>query len=797
MKVKGKIRAAMAVAERAQPEEPLTTRGQGAAGDVGRAPGDDHRGGASGQRGRAPAEEIERLHTRQERILESSAVGLLLLDGEDRIQAWNRALEEIYGLTREETIGRELREVFPLHVVRRVEIENSANAESGEVRIFRLSMINRKGQRVVTNLSVSPVGGADGSRVVTFDDVSERVKMEEQILQQERLASLGLLAAGMAHEINTPLTGISSYAQMLIEGCDPADPRRPVLEKIEVQTQRAARITGSLLNLARPEETAPEPVDLAETVREVVQLFRASTPRGRGVELRVELTGELPTISGHKGKLQQVLLNLLLNARDAVGQGGEILISGYRRGRQGPAWRSATTGEGIAEEDLPSIFDPFYTTKGRSKGTGLGLSIAYGIVHEHRGEIRVESVPGGVHQLPRGSCPSRVPRRRWPRHGDRGDGSPRASPGAKSGRRAGTGHRRRAGRRRCASRAAGPGGLSSRGRFRRRQRQAARSKRRLGCGSAGHHAARRRRLDVLRWIRERRSDLAVVMITAYGSVESAVVAMKAGAFHYLTKPFKNDEVRHLVSRAVQTTRLRMENKDLRRALKQRFGLEKIIGKSRPMQEVYGFIDQVAQSRATVLIQGESGTGKELVAQAIHQRSRRQAKPFLVVNSSSIPTELLEDNLFGHVKGAFTGATGDKSGLLEASDGGTVLFDEITTVGPEVQAKLLRVIQSKEFIPLGSVRSRIVDVRIIAATNEDIKGLVEQGRFRDDLYYRLNVISVTLPPLRERLEDLPLLVAHFLERYNKENQKDVGGIAPEVLERFLSYGWPGNVRSWRT
>jgi two-component system response regulator PilR (NtrC family) len=195
----------------------------------------------------------------------------------------------------------------------------------------------------------------------------------------------------------------------------------------------------------------------------------------------------------------------------------------------------------------------------------------------------------------------------------------------------------------------------------------------------------------------------------------------------------------------------------------------------------------------VLIQGESGTGKELVAQAIHQRSPRSAKPFLVVNSGSIPTELLEDNLFGHVKGAFTGASSDKRGLLEAAEGGTILFDEITTVGPEVQAKLLRVIQSKEFIPLGSVRSRTVDVRLIAATNEEIKKLVDGGRFRDDLYYRLNVLSVTLPPLRDRLDDLPLLVAHFLERYNKENRKEVAGIAPEALERFLGYPWPGNVR----
>ncbi|MCP3979721.1 MAG: sigma-54-dependent Fis family transcriptional regulator [bacterium] len=300
-------------------------------------------------------------------------------------------------------------------------------------------------------------------------------------------------------------------------------------------------------------------------------------------------------------------------------------------------------------------------------------------------------------------------------------------------------------------------------------------------------------LEVLRWIRERYPDLAVVMITAHGTVESAVEAMKAGAFHYLTKPFKNDEVRHLVARATQSTHLRRENEDLRRALEERSRFERIVGKSRPMQEVYRFIDQVAPSRSTVLIHGESGTGKELVAQAIHRRSTRTAEPYLIVNSASIPTELLEDNLFGHLKGAFTGATTDRIGLLEAADGGTILFDEISTVAPQVQAKLLRVIQEKEFLPLGSVEPRTVDVRILAATNEDLKALVEAGRFREDLYYRLNVISLALPPLRERTEDLPLLAAHFLERFNAENGKSVASFSTAALEHMLAYSWPGNVR----
>jgi DNA-binding NtrC family response regulator len=300
-------------------------------------------------------------------------------------------------------------------------------------------------------------------------------------------------------------------------------------------------------------------------------------------------------------------------------------------------------------------------------------------------------------------------------------------------------------------------------------------------------------LEVLTWVRESRPELAVVMITAHGTVESAVSAMRSGAFHYLTKPFKNEEVRGIVAHAVQTTRLRRENQDLRRALDERYRFESIVGKSRSMQAVYRFIDQVAPSRSTVLIQGESGTGKELVAQAIHLRSARAGGPMVVVNSNSIPADLLEDNLFGHARGAFTGATSSRAGLLEAADGGTILFDEITTVAPAVQAKLLRVIQEREFRPLGETASRKVDVRILAATNEDIRRLVAEERFREDLFYRLNVLSITLPPLRSRMEDLTLLAEHFLRQCNAENGKHVRRFAPEALERMLGYAWPGNVR----
>jgi DNA-binding NtrC family response regulator len=291
-------------------------------------------------------------------------------------------------------------------------------------------------------------------------------------------------------------------------------------------------------------------------------------------------------------------------------------------------------------------------------------------------------------------------------------------------------------------------------------------------------------METLRRIREEQPEQTVVMMTAFGSVETAVEAMKIGAFHYLTKPFKNDEVLLLIAKAIERRRLVDENRRLKLALSQRYRYGRLIGKSHLMQRIFAMVEQIAPSRSTVLVQGESGTGKELIAHAVHTRSPRAQEPFIVVNSNSIPPDLLESNLFGHTKGAFTGATHDKKGLFEAASGGSIFFDEISTVRPEIQAKLLRVMQEKQFIPLGSTQTVTVDVRIIAATNVDLREMVDRNEFREDLYYRLNVISVKLPPLRERPEDIPLLVADFLEKFNEENHKAVEGFTPAAMERML-------------
>jgi DNA-binding NtrC family response regulator len=300
-------------------------------------------------------------------------------------------------------------------------------------------------------------------------------------------------------------------------------------------------------------------------------------------------------------------------------------------------------------------------------------------------------------------------------------------------------------------------------------------------------------IETMQALKARDPELPVIMITAFASVESAVEAMKRGAHEYITKPFKNDEVLVVLQNAIRQRRLEEEVRTLRRTLKDKYRFENIVGKNRRMQDVFALIEQAAPSRSTILIQGESGTGKELVAKAIHANSARAEKPFVVVNSGSMPSDLLESNLFGHVKGAFTGAVASKKGLFEVADGGSIFFDEVGNIGMDVQAKLLRVIQEKEFMRLGSVDTIKVDVRLIAATNADLKRRVAEDAFREDLYYRLNVISVTLPPLRERPDDIPLLTQHFMDKYGGENNRDDLFIEEEALDLLRGYQWPGNVR----
>jgi DNA-binding NtrC family response regulator len=307
-------------------------------------------------------------------------------------------------------------------------------------------------------------------------------------------------------------------------------------------------------------------------------------------------------------------------------------------------------------------------------------------------------------------------------------------------------------------------------------------------------------MEVLADIRQRDSDTPVFMLTAYGSVEVAVRALKLGANDYFAKPWDNEKLLIEIDRMIVKGRLERENAQLKRALKQRYGFPNIVGKSNQMLRLLDEVAQVAPSRATILITGETGTGKELIAKAIHAHSARADQTFVPVNSGSLPSELLESILFGHVKGAFTGAIARQKGLFETANRGTIFFDEVGTVAPEIQVKLLRVMQDREFLPLGATENIRVDVRILAATNADLRRLVDEGKFREDLYYRLNVINLALPALRDRKEDIPHLVDFFFTKYCRENEKflnneriSILSFEPDALQILMEHTWPGNVR----
>jgi DNA-binding NtrC family response regulator len=301
-------------------------------------------------------------------------------------------------------------------------------------------------------------------------------------------------------------------------------------------------------------------------------------------------------------------------------------------------------------------------------------------------------------------------------------------------------------------------------------------------------------METLEALKKLDEELAVIMVTAFASVENAITAMKRGAFDYVTKPFKNDEVLVILRNALERRNLMNENRTLRQNLQERYNhFDNIVGRGAAMRRVFDLIIQAAPSRSTILIQGESGTGKELVARAIHTHSMRKDRAFVTVNSGNLPPDLLESTLFGHVRGAFTGAVYPKKGLFDLADKGSIFLDEIGNIPLETQGKLLRVMQEREFMRLGGMETIRVDVRIIAATNVDLRKMMEDGRFREDLFYRLHVINVQLPPLRDRKDDIPLLVQHFLEKYGEENHKSGLELAPEALDVMMAYDWPGNVR----
>lgn len=300
-------------------------------------------------------------------------------------------------------------------------------------------------------------------------------------------------------------------------------------------------------------------------------------------------------------------------------------------------------------------------------------------------------------------------------------------------------------------------------------------------------------VSLIKAINEQSRDIVGIILTGFASVETAVLAMKAGAYDYITKPINRDELLLTLRKGLEFNRLRKENTSLKRALRRKYSFEGLVGDSDAIQKVYSLIEKVADSDSTVLVLGESGTGKELVARTIHYNSPRSDKPLVPINCGAIPESLLESELFGHEKGAFTGAYSARAGRFELAHGGTIFLDEIGDMSPSLQVKLLRVLQERQFERVGGTKTIKVDVRVITATNQDLEKAVAEKKFREDLYYRINVIPITIPPLRERIGDIPLLVKHFSEVFSKKKGKKIDGISDEAMSLLVSYHWPGNVR----
>lgn len=300
-------------------------------------------------------------------------------------------------------------------------------------------------------------------------------------------------------------------------------------------------------------------------------------------------------------------------------------------------------------------------------------------------------------------------------------------------------------------------------------------------------------MKILKYAKEKYPAMPVVMITAYGTIKQAIEALKMGAMDYIVKPFNMEELKIIVAQGLENRRMKQENVLLKKDLEEKYGMNNMVGKSKKMLEIYNLIEKIAVTDSTVLISGESGTGKEIAARAIHFHSRRRERPFVSINCGALPENLLESELFGHVKGSFTGAIVNKKGMFETAEKGTLFLDEVGEMSPWTQVKLLRTLQDRKVRRVGGTEEFPIDVRIIGATNQDLKKRIEEGKFREDLFYRLNVISLELPPLRNRKEDIPLLVSHFLSKYCDKMGRDMKRMAPRVMKVFESYSWPGNVR----
>ena len=661
---------------------------------------------------------------------------------------------------------------------------------SGEgARRLEYAYSRQEGREIVVGLSATHLetpGGRAGY-IVTFQDVTEVKKTDRQARIQQRLAAVGEMAAGIAHEIRNPLAAMSGSIQILRQELPLSAEQEQLMDIVLRESERLNTTIGSFLAYARPQKFAIVRFDVRRVLNDTALLLRHGADVHDDITIVVEVPPTEIWLEADEGQIKQIVWNLATNGVRAMAGGGRLRLVARTDDISGDVEILVQDdGIGIPADDIDQLFQPFHGSFAKGSGPRTG-----------------NRAPD-CQRLPRRDSDSLDRRRRNHGHG------PTAGAGGSDGM---TG---------AAAAVAAPSSAERRlprilvvDDERSMRELLSIVLRREGYevllaedGRSAIELLGRQPIDllisdikmpdmsgveVLRAAKKIDQDILAIMITAFASTDTAIEAMRLGACDYLSKPFDVDLLKMKVREKIDNRQLRQENVLLKRTLGLSHQFTNIIGRSGAMLDVFKMVESVARTTSTILLTGESGTGKGLVAQAIHFHSLRRDKPMVAVNCGAIPEALLESELFGHMRGAFTGAESNKKGLLELAEKGTIFLDEIGEMSAVMQVKLLRVLQERKFRRVGGLEELTADIRVVAATNQDLTKAIQDGRFREDLYYRINVIPIALPPLRERREDIPLLAEHFLAKYAAQMEKPISTIAHETLDLLMLHNWPGNIR----
>ncbi len=728
--------------------------------------------------------DLAQQNDRLETVLDSMAHGVIVVDSRYRLVLCNKASERmlpffrpdqgeepVWALTRDRELSQFLRQTLE-------------RQETVQDRDFTFEA----GSQLRTlSFSVTPLvrGGRIQGSLVHLEDVSEKRSKDARLRRAESLAALTTLAAGVAHEIKNPLGSIGIHIQLIqraLAGKDQIAPDsiKHFLDVINEEVERLNRIVVDFLFAVRPMDTRLVDDDLNRIIREMIDFLQYELEESR-IAIRIDLENPLPLLRLDEKYLKQALLNIVKNAVAAMPDGGTITIRTAFRGDE--VMLSITdTGIGIPEDimgqDFRALFhDQRLRIRARIDG---GIQGSQGAWSGDRGQFE-----GGGRERIFDPLPRPADRKTAPQlEGDRYVKFNVLIVDDEKNIREGLGKALELDGYQIFLASDGQEALNL---IQNTEIDLVISDLKMPKVSGE---------DVLRQVASSYPTVPVMILTGHGTIEAAVKAMRNGAYDFLTKPVNLDRLSMLVRRALSSRENVLQLRRLQEELDKRRHFSNIIGKSAQIRKIFEVIQQVAPTRASVLITGESGVGKELIADAIHSLSGRREKPFIKVHCAALSESLLESELFGHEKGSFTGAVARKRGRFELANGGTIFLDEIGEINQNIQIKILRVLQEKQFERVGGEETLEVDVRVITATNRDLKEEIAAGGFREDLYYRLNVVNLHIPPLRERKDDIPLLVAAFLKEFSEENGKQIDGIDSKARAALYAYSWPGNIRELR-